>query len=311
MSEEHKDPTTSVTDNESADAGESTQSPQLADLMSAGVAKPAAPRKAGVDLDAQALQAAEQALAEGQKVLARAHEEIAQAAAAPKGSRVRELVLRLLLVGNVVAMIVVAMLPTPAPTSMTTTSTSNETGVDPSTQPDPNGKQGPAPAAANFNDPWNLALIAAERREWGSAIEILEKHLVDSPRMAPSQRLNVLMALSYYSGRVGNITAAQEYQRKAEAIEQSHSLPEDLVTMAKAAAENGDQESLRRIWARFLLQQRQVPTWLYKHVAEAYLQLGDSYRNEANQAAEKQRLQELEANAARLRAERLGQQGGK
>jgi hypothetical protein len=35
---------------------------------------------------------------------------------------------------------------------------------------------------------------------------------------------------------------------------------------------------LRRVWARFLLQQRQVPSSLYKHVAEAYLQLGDSYR---------------------------------
>ena len=58
---------------------------------------------------------------------------------------------------------------------------------------------------------------------------------------------------------------------------------------------------MRRIWARFLLQQKQIPSWLYKHVAEAYLQLGDSYRNEANAAAEKQRIAELEALAARLR----------
>jgi len=309
VSEEHKDPTTSVTDNESAGAGESTKSPQLADLMSAGAAKPAAAKKAAVDLDGEALKAAEQALAEGQKVLAKAHEEIAQATTPPRRNRTRELVLRLLLVGNVVAMIVVAMLPTPGSTSTSTDPATNQTAAEPGTQP--TAPKTGSPAGANFNDPWNLALVAAERREWGSAIEILEKYLLDSPRMAPSQRLSVLMALSYYSSRVGNLTASQEYQRKAEAIEQSHSLPEDLVAMAKAAAENGDQESLRRIWARFLLQQRQVPTWLYKHVAEAYLQLGDSYRNEANQAAEKQRLQELEENAARLRAERLGRQGGK
>ena len=51
------------------------------------------------------------------------------------------------------------------------------------------------------------------------------------------------------------------------------------------------------------LQQRQVPSSLYKYVAEAYLQLGDSYRSQANAAAEQQRLKELEENAARLRAQ--------
>ena len=76
--------------------------------------------------------------------------------------------------------------------------------------------------------------------------------------------------------------------------------------MAKAAAENGDQEALRRVWARFLLQQRQIPSWLYKHVAEAYLQLGDSYRQQANAGDEKARLQELENAAARLREQAKG-----
>ena len=46
-----------------------------------------------------------------------------------------------------------------------------------------------------------------------------------------------------------------------------------------------------------------MPSSLYKHVAEAYLQLGDSYRSQANAAAEQQRLKELEENAARLRAQ--------
>ena len=308
MSEEHKDPTTSVTEGESNADGGATQNPQLADLMSQGAARPAAAKKPAVDLDGEALQAAERALADGQKALAKAQEEIAQATAAPRGNRVRELVLRLLLVGNVVAMIIVAMLPPGSGSQSSAPAESEhvtETGHGTGTTPVPHG------TTSQISDPWNLALVAAERSEWASAIEILEKYLADSPRMAPSQRLSVLMALSYYSSRIGNFTASQEYQRKAEAIEQSHSLPEDLVAMAKAAAENGDQESLRRIWARFLLQQRQVPTWLYKHVAQAYLQLGDSYRLEANQAAEQERVRQLEESAAALRAERFGKQGGK
>ena len=107
--------------------------------------------------------------------------------------------------------------------------------------------------------------------------------------------------------RNNDFKRAQDYQRRADAIDGSHSLPEDLVAMAKAAAESGDQESLRRVWARFLLQQRQIPSWLYKHVAEAYLQLGDSYRQQANAAEEQARLRELEATAERLREQAKGQ----
>ena len=73
----------------------------------------------------------------------------------------------------------------------------------------------------------------------------------------------------------------------------------------------GDQESLRRVWARFLLQQRQIPSWLYQHVAQAYLQLGDSYRKDADAAERQAREQDLEAAAARLRAEAVNREGGK
>ena len=127
--------------------------------------------------------------------------------------------------------------------------------------------------------------------------------------MAPGSQLNVLMMLAHYSQMVGKFDAAREYERRAQGIAQSHSLPEDLVAMAKAAEASGDQQALRRVWARFLLQQRQVPSSLYQHVAEAYLQLGDSYRNQANAAAERQRLRDLEATNARARAEAVN--GGK
>ncbi|MBX3464805.1 MAG: hypothetical protein KF830_16680, partial [Planctomycetes bacterium] len=220
------------------------------------------------------------------------------AKAPPAAARRRELVLRGLLVFNMLAMVAVVMLPTP------------QTG---STTPGPSAGDAapvavaPAPTAeSRFHEPWNRALAAAEQRDFARAIAILEQYLADSPRMAPSQQLNVLMAMAHYAARQNDFAKAQEYQRRADAIDRSHSLPEDLVAMAKAAAASGDQESLRRIWARFLLQQRQVPSWLYKHVAEAYLQLGDSYRLQANAAAEAARLAELERAAAELEARAAG-----
>lgn len=301
MSEQQGDKTTTAAD--SAD----TQTPApakaaLPDLMAAGdpsfgtpsaAAARADRAKAGPDLEAEALRAAERALAEGTKALAaaRAHMGVeAPPVAAP--NRRRELVLRCLLIFNVLVMIGVALLPVP---------TGKQPAADPAAHTgDPNVGQ------PRFNDPWNRALAAAESRDYATAVAVLDRYLTDQPRMSPSQQLSVLMALAHYSARNDDFKMAQEYQRRAEAIDKSHSLPEDLVAMAKAAAESGDQESLRRVWARFLLQQRQVPSWLYKHVAAAYLQLGDSYRVEANTAAEAARLQELEAAAAALRAQGQG-----
>ena len=57
----------------------------------------------------------------------------------------------------------------------------------------------------------------------------------------------------------------------------------------------------RQHYARLLLQQRQIPSSLYRHVAEAYLKLGDSYRTEAEKAARASRQQELEQLNASLR----------
>ncbi len=285
---------------------DSPSAASLTDLMAGGAKKraKAAPAEAVPDLEGEALRAAEQALADGEHALATANEQLARGRR-PGLTRGRELALRVLLTVNVLAMVVVASLPSPR----------TNTSADPATSaapPAPVAPPAPEKPGTKFNEPWNQALAAAERGEFAAAVKILEQYLADSPRMAPSQKLSVLSTLSHYAARNDDFKKAQEYERRADAIEQSHSLPEDLVAMAKAAAESGDQESLRRVWARFLLQQRQVPTWLYKHVAEAYLQLGDSYRNQANAAAELARLREAEETAARVRAEALdGKEKGK
>jgi tetratricopeptide (TPR) repeat protein len=301
VSEEQGDKTTTEQEPQTA-APTPKQGAALSDLMAPATGEPA---HKGPDLESDALRAAEQALAEGQRALAAAKAHLAGEAPEPqRSSRKRELVLRGALIFNVLAMIAVAMLPAPGGKATPPVDPPAEPAVHTTTT-------GREPKAGDgFQEPWNRALAAADRRDFAAAITILEQYL--SPRMSPSQQLNVLMALAHYSSRLGQFQQAQEYQRRADAIDKSHSLPEDLVAMAKAAAESGDQESLRRIWARFLLQQRQVPSWLYKHVAEAYLQLGDSYRLQANAAAERARLDELERTAAALKERALdGEERGK
>jgi predicted anti-sigma-YlaC factor YlaD len=124
--------------------------------------------------------------------------------------------------------------------------------------------------------------------------------------MHAAERLNVMIALSMYAARNNDYAMSEKYGQQAKALEQTHYLPDDLVKMAEAAIARGDQETLRRVWARFLLQQRQIPTWLYQHVAQAYLELGDSYRKDADVGAEAARLA-----TARLRAEALKQEAPK
>lgn len=301
------DPAATAPMSEAATAPASTAVP-LSDLMAADPKAPAASAK-GPDLDAAALAAAQAAIAEGERALAAARSQLASSAApvtAPR--RGRELALRLLLAANVLAMLAIALLP--STTTPIAPVGDEPVAKAPATQgTQPANTQPKATPTPRLGDAYGQALLAAGEGDFARAIGLLEDYLTATPRMAPSQKINVLLALEHYSLQIGNATAAQGYRQRVQGMQDSHSLPEDLVAMAQAAAANGDQESLRRVWARFLLQQRQVPTPLYKHVAEAYLQLGDSYRLQANTAAEQQRLQQLQEQAARLAAKQLEGQG--
>ena len=293
MSETKGDDVAAATTKDPAKASPAASPPErLTGLMASGAKAPAA------DLDAEALRAAEAALAEGERALAAARAQLAPRARQQAGTNRRELVLRLLLAANVLAMVVVAALPTP----VVHDAASTKPEPPPATAPVSHEPQGPAAPQRHLDDPYVQAIVAAERRDYPAAIVLLQQYLDASPRMAPGSQLNVLMMLAHYNQLVGKFDQAREYERRAQAIAQSHSLPDDLVAMAKAAQASGDQEALRRVWARFLLQQRQIPSSLFQHVAEAYLQLGDSYRHQANAAAERQRLRDLEATSARVRA---------
>ena len=260
--------------------------------------------KPAVDLEAEAISAAQAAVAEGEKALADAQAELqarpaAQVRVQPKSNGRREFALRMLLAANILAMIVVSVMPTSGSKPV------DDGGKANVVEPVPEPVVRPAP----MTEPVNRAMQAAQNRDFANAVGILETYLNDTPLMHSAERLSVLLALSSYAARNMDFDKSRKYAQQAQSLEQSHYLPEDLINMAEAALASGDQETLRRTWARFLLQQRQIPSWLYQHVAKAYLQMGDSYRNDADQAAEAARLVELKAATARLRAE--AQQGDK
>ncbi len=262
----------------------------------------------GPDLDAQALRAAQQAIADGERALAAARAQLRMPTPTPQKRRRRDVAIGLLLAVNLVAMVALAMLP---PATVTTTTTSS---APKASTPAPTPPVAPPtdPDVRRFHEPFQQALAAADRGDYANAITTLEGYLASATALQPSQQLNVLNMLSHYASLANDFKKAQDFAQRAAAIGQSHSLPADLVAMAKAAAESGDQETLRRVWARFLLQQRQIPSWLYKHVAEAYLQLGDSYRNQANAAGERERVRQLQEAAEKLKQEgAAGAEAGK
>lgn len=278
----------------------------LSELMASGPKGGPSGATKGPDLDAEALAAARQAIADSERALAAARAQLAahgqQQAAPPARSR-RELALRVLLAANVLAMVVVAAWPGPAPVTSPSTDSSTTAPAGHSAPP-----SAPKPRP---NDRYLQALLASSNGDHRHAVELLEQYLAENPRLAPSALINVLMALEYSALRSGDPAAAQAYHRRIQALHDSHKLPDDLVAEAEAAAQSGDQESLRRLWARFLLQQRQIPPALYQKVAEAYLQLGDSYRRQANDAQEALRRQELESAARAVRdGGAAGERGG-
>lgn len=249
------------------------------------------------DLDKEAVRAAEQALAEGARAVADAEAELQKAShagePAPRLSKRRELALRVLIGVNVLVMIVLVLLPSPK-----TGANQQPVVAQPETPPPAHD---PVVQRPNPNDPVLRAFAMAEARDYRGAIAVLDQYLVDSPRLDAGRKANVLLALEHYATQLGDFAAAQSYQRRTEALRSAHSMPEDLVQLALEAERAGDVESMRRNWARLLLQQRQIPSSLYRHVAEAYLKLGDSYRTEAEQGEAAARERELQKAREDLR----------
>lgn len=315
--DKHDDDTKSVaTDSQQQTTGASAQD-ALSQLMASGAAPSPAP-KATPNLESEALRAAEQALAEGARALSEAEhalqetkspttqpptKPVTSSSPAPL-SRTRERVLRAMIGMNIVAMIVLVLLPSPN-SGVTQPKGSHDAAPHANGTPSPAPQHDPVVKTPSLRDPVLRAFSLAESRDYKGAIALLEQHLADNPRLDAGKKANVLLALEHYASQIGDFAAAQEYQRRTDALRSSHSLPEDLVQMALEAERNGDIESMRRHYSRLLLQQRQIPSSLYRHVAEAYLKLGDSYRAEAEKGDAAARERELETVREQLRRKAL------
>jgi hypothetical protein len=128
---------------------------------------------------------------------------------------------------------------------------------------------------------WDAAVQSAGKGDLAQAVKLLEQYLQVAPAITDVERRLVYNQIAYYLAKDGRTAQALEYERRSSQLMSRSHLPEDLLQSAHRAAAEGKVAEMRAAYARFLLQQKQIPPSLRKHVAEAYLRLGDSYRMEA------------------------------
>ena len=75
---------------------------------------------------------------------------------------------------------------------------------------------------------------------------------------------------------------ALEHERLARQDADRAALPEELLRQARAAQARGDGAAMRRAYAQFLLQEGQMSPELQALIQEALLEIGDSYRVQAD-----------------------------
>lgn len=138
-------------------------------------------------------------------------------------------------------------------------------------------------------------LELAANGQFDDAIGLLEAHLKANPYMGEVEQRLVYHALAMFAVRAGRGDDANRYEAAMDKLRVGAQLPQDLLDLARQAEADGRGGDMRRYYARFLLQQKQVPPSLRDRIAEAYLKLGDGYRIEAERGAERE--------AARKRSE--------
>ncbi|MEZ5966906.1 MAG: hypothetical protein R3F56_23905 [Planctomycetota bacterium] len=141
------------------------------------------------------------------------------------------------------------------------------------------------------------ALEMAGQGKFDDAIATLEGHLRANPYMGEVEQRLVYHALAMFAVRAGRNEEASRYEAAMDRLRIGAQLPQDLLDLARQAEAEGRGADMRRYYARFLLQQRQVPPSLRDKIAEAYLKLGDGYRIEAEHGAERQAASKRAAEA--------------
>lgn len=174
-----------------------------------------------------------------------------------------------------------------------------ELKIDDAPRPDPFATAPRKIGALPADQLWEAAVRRAGEGEYGEAAELLERYLATAKSLTDVERRLIYNQLAFYLVKDGRLEEAQSYERKSNQIMTRSYLPEDLLRSAHHASEQGQMDDMRASYARFLLQQKQIPPSLRKFVAEAYLKLGDSYRLEAEQG----RAREQEQDRARAMRE--------
>lgn len=256
-----------------------------------------------VDLDTAAWDAAEEWIADNPELAGVPEEQLEDEYPdyVPAANRV-DRILQVLLVCNVALIVLVFVLPGGG-TGATTEPAVVPRVQAPAADPEPDRfvqaprKIGDLPD----NRLWEQAVRAAGEGEYARAVVLLEKYESKAPLTDVERRL-VYNQLAYYLVKDGRLEEAQSYERRSHQIMTRSYLPEDLLGSAQKAAEQGQLAEMRSAYARFLLQQRQIPPTMRKHIAEAYLKLGESYRLEAERA---------KARAEQEEFQRMREAGGK
>lgn len=204
--------------------------------------------------------------------------------------------LRVLLVGNLVMMLVMLVLPHPLEprAELDSPGAAGQPGQQPRVLVPP-----VADPAAEPADPFLLprrerslglpddavyerALLLALDGDFDAACSELQGLLAKNPDMNPAVARLVHAHLAYYLRKAGRLTEAIEHERLARQETDRSSLPEELLEAARAAEARGDGEAMRRAYARFLLQESQLPPDMRAMVFEVLTKLGDSYRVQAD-----------------------------
>lgn len=131
------------------------------------------------------------------------------------------------------------------------------------------------------NELWQRSQRQAARGDIDEAITSLKLLLRQEPDLGEVPRRAVWLQLSYYAGLVGREEDAARWLRLSKASHETALVPDELMRLAKEAASARDWAESRRYAARFLLQRGQIGRDAAQQIAEAYLLLGDSYRDAA------------------------------
>ncbi|MCA8969052.1 MAG: hypothetical protein KDC95_04690 [Planctomycetes bacterium] len=145
----------------------------------------------------------------------------------------------------------------------------------------PGGVDGTRVPLLPRNELWQRSQKEAAAGRLQAAISSLQLLLREEPRMGEVPRRAVWLQLSYLAGIAGRDEDAARWLRLSKASLEGGLVPEELLRLAREAANARDWSESRRYAARFLLQKRQLAGDSEAMVAEAYMMLADGYRDQA------------------------------